>query len=158
MEELEDEIEKRFGGKSAFWRSCLMTYDDKHRIKAKIDLIDKRIEQKKTEIEDMKHEKRGLEEKYQEMTVDEEDNQETVDMGDQKYWDQTIEKIFTRKSKDQHEKIGKRWNEWFDGRYNLFTTRHSDISVQDYKKKLFEEAKKRGYRDKVEKLQDEVLE
>lgn len=156
MQELEDEIEKLYGGKSAFWRSCLMNYNDKHRIQAKIDLIEQRIEQKKKEINDLEIQKKGLESELDEMTVQYQKGEETVDMGDKQFWDKTVRKIFVRESKNDPASIQDRWRKWFDGRYQLFTNRFSEITVKKFRDKLFEEARDRGYSEKIEELEIEV--
>jgi len=159
MNKYEQDIKKIYGGKSAFWRSCLMTYDDKHRLEAKIELMDQRIEQKKKEIKDLKLQQKGLQAKLDEMTkTDQKEESEKVETtGDKKFWDVTIKKIFNRTSKDEPREISKRWDNWFDDRHQLFIGKFDrELTTKEFEELLVKEAKKRGYDKKLEKLGFEV--
>jgi len=159
MNKYEDDIEKIYGGKSAFWRSCLMTFDDKHRLEAKIELMDQRIEQKKNEIQDLKLQQKGLRAKLEEMTKSkkDEESEEIKTTGDKKFWDITIRKIFKRTSRDEPKEIRQRWDSWFDDRHQLFIGKFDrDITTKEFEELLLEEAKKRDYHEKLEKLGFEV--
>lgn len=154
-EQLENDIEKLYGGKSAFWRSCLMNYDDKSRIQAKIDLIEQRIEEKEKEIEDLKLQKKGLETELDEITeATKEDKISEFPQGDQEFWDKTIKKIFKRTSRDEPKNVERRWDKWFEGRYQLFVNKFSEIGTEDFKQLVLEKAEERGFEDEVKKLRD----
>ena len=153
-EQLENDIENLYGGKSAFWRSCLMNFDDKSRIKAKVELIEQRIEEKQKEIEDLKLQKKGLESELDEITMEEQE--ETVEKENDvppKFWDQTVQKIFERSNRREPAKVENRWDQWFDGRHKLFVNRHYKVTTHEFKEMLLEEAEKRGFSEEVEKLE-----
>ncbi|AFH22785.1 hypothetical protein OSG_eHP35_00005 [environmental Halophage eHP-35] len=149
MDQLEDDIEKLFGGKSGYFRSCLMNYDDKHRIEAKIELINQRIEEKENEIEDLKLQRKGLESELEEMTVEDEEESESVVDVDDEFWDETVRKIFKRIDKDQPDSLKKRYNNWFDSRHQLYVNRYAEISSEEFKKRLLEKAEERGFETEV---------
>lgn len=148
MKQLEDDIEKLYGGKSAFFRSCLMNYDDKHRIEAKIELIENRIEQRKNEIEDLELQKKGLESELDEMTVEDEEDESVVEV-DEEFWDKTIKKIFRHTDKDEPASVKKRFNHYFDSRHQLYINRYTEIGSKEFKEKMLEEAKNRGHETEV---------
>ena len=159
MNKYEEDIDKIYGGKSAFWRSCLMTYDDKHRLEAKIELMDQRIEQKKKQIKDLKLQQKGLRAQLDEITkADQEEQKDQIETtGDKKFWDATIRQIFRRNSKQDPEDIKKRWDEWFDDRHQLFIGKFNrELTTQEFEGLLVKEAKKRGYNEKLEELGFEV--
>jgi len=161
MNKYEEDIKKIYGGKSAFWRSCLMTYDDKHRLEAKIELMDQKIEQRKKEIEDLKLQQKGLQAKLDEMTKTEqtEETQEIETTGDKKFWDVTVRKIFKRTSRDEPKEISKRWDNWFDSRHQLFIGKFDrELTTKEFEEFLVQEAEERGYNEKLEKLGFEVSE
>lgn len=122
-----------------------MNYDDKHRVEAKIELINQRIEEKENEIKDLKLQKKGLKSELEEMTVEDEQNSEEVVEVDPKFWDDTIEKIFRRTDSSEPESLKKRYNNWFDSRHQLYVNRYSEIGSKDFKKKLLEKAEDRGF-------------
>lgn len=153
-EQLENDIENLYGGKSAFWRSCLMNFDDKSRIEAKIELIEQQIEQKEKEINDLELQKKGLESELEEVTASEEE-QENVSKDadvDEKFWKDTVNKIFVRSSRDEPAKVEHRWDKWFDGRHKLFVNRYYEVTTGEFKSMLLDKAEEDGYGEKVEKV------
>jgi len=152
--ELETDIDNIYGGKSAFWRSCLMRFDDQSRIKAKIEMIEDRVEQKKKEIRDLKLQKKGLQSELDEIEVSQEQDDEIeVVKADQEFWSNTINKIFRRTGRDQPADVEDRFNKWFDGRHKLFVNKYGEITASDFKEKLMEKAYEKGFDEEVEKLQ-----
>jgi len=143
--QLENDIENLYGGKSAFWRSCLMNFDDKNRIEAKIELIEQRIEQKKNEIEDLRLQKKGLESELDEMTESSDDKVDSGQDVDDEFWDKTVDLIFKRNSPDEAETLKARWNRWFQGRYDVFENKYREVSPKDFKSMVVQEAEKRGF-------------
>jgi len=151
-EELEKDIENLYGGKSAFWRSCLMNFDDKHRLKAKIEMIEDRIKEKESEIKDLKLQKKGLKSELDEITEKtQEDNISNSSDVDQEFWDKTIEKIFVQDARDSAD-VKDRWDKWFDGRHKLFANRYHEISAMDLKNKILDKAETKGFEEEVKKL------
>lgn len=153
-DKLEKDIENLYGGKSAFWRSCLMNFDDKSRIKAKIELIEQRIEEKQNEIQDLKLQKKGLEtelEEVEEQTEEQEGIGNTEEV-DEEYWDTTVKKIFKRTSPNQPDSVEERWNRWFDGRHKLFVNKYYELPARDLKEKILDKAEEKGFDEEVEKL------
>lgn len=156
-QELEEDIEKLFGGKSGFWRSHLRVYDDKSRIKGKVKLIEQKIQEHKKQIEDLEMQKRGLEEELEKRGFDENSSHREYDEGTDEYWDKTCELIFERSSPTESSSLQGRYERWFDGRYDSFTRNFGEIPVSDFRRLLYDKAEERGYDDKVEKLRNKNL-
>jgi len=146
-DKLENDIQNLYGGKSAFWRSALMNFDDKSRIEAKIELIEQRIEENKKEIEDLKLQKKGLKSRLEE-DYEEEESDTQMDEVDQEFWDRTIELIFEPNRNDL-DSVKRRWNNKFDSRHKLFVNRYFQVSRQNLKQEVLERAESRGFTEQV---------
>jgi len=153
--QLENDIENLYGGKSAFWRSCLMNFDDKSRIQAKIDLIEQRMEELEKKKEDLNLQKKGLEQELEEMTANEEEQVVDKDVEvDEKFWDKTMEKIFKRNGPEEPEDVRDRWDSWFEGRHRAFVNNYYELTTKEFKQEVLEKAEERGFEERVEKIRD----
>jgi len=155
-EELEEDIEKLFGGKSGFWRSHLRAYDEQSRIRGKVKLIEQKIREHETQIKDLKMQKQGLEQQLEDGGYDDEQREREFDEGTSEYWDKTCELIFERSSPSEPTSLQARYDRWFDGRYDAFVRKFGKISVSEYRTLLFEKAADRGFGEDAEELQGVV--
>lgn len=152
-EKLEDDIKNTYeeGGRSAFFRDMLMNLaDDKTKLEAKKELLDNRINKLEERAEDLKLQKKGIEEKLEEISVEE--DEKILEHDDEEFWNETVEIIMERRSADSPRDVEKRFTRWFDGRLKAYRNKFESISQAKFKEKLLEEAEKRGYSEEVEKL------
>lgn len=154
LEELEDDIENIYDSKSAFFKQKLMEYDRTSKLQAKKDLIETRIEVLQEEIEDLKLQKEGIETKLEELTADtEETGQEQGQIEDEEFWEDTVKLIAVRTDRSDLKKIQDRYNKYLEPRFKLYKNRFTDsIGLQDFKQRLLDEMKEKGYEEKAEVL------
>jgi len=160
LQKLEGIINNRYdGNKSKFFRDMLMNYDDQSRLRAKAEIIEQRIDRLENEIEDLKLQKKAVENEIEETSVEEpNDESDGLDPDlDREFWDRTIELIFKRRSKEDPASIEARFNEYFSGRKKLYNNKaNNNMSRRQFLDKMFEEAEKRGYDEKLNKLKKKV--
>jgi len=152
MEELEDEIENIYGSKSAFFKQKLMEYDRKSKMKAKVDLIDTRIQALQDEIEDLKLQKEGLQNRIEDMSAEEQvTTSDSSSVDDEEYWQKTMNLIAKRKDRKDPKDVKKRFDKYFEHRFSLYKNRFDvDIGMQDFRERLVNEMRERGFDDKAE--------
>lgn len=148
LEQIEDELDNVYGGKSQFFRSMLMNYDRKSRLQAEKKVKEERIESLENRIQSLEREVKGIDQELEEITADEDEEikeQENFERGSKEFWDKTVEKIFTRSTKDEARSLEARWNRWFHGRYEAFEHQFAEITPKDFKELLLQEAESRGH-------------
>lgn len=154
-EKLEDDINNVYdkGGRSEFFRDMLMNYaDDKTKLEAKKEVYEDRINALEARLEQLKLEKEGLEKRIDKLSVEEKDEEKIRDIDDKEFWDNTVNMIFSRRDRNDPKTLKGRYKKFIDGRHTRYTKNFDSIPENQFKKKLFEEAKQRGFDDKIEKL------
>jgi len=153
MEELEDEIENIYGSKSAFFRQKLMEYDRKSTLKAKKEMLDNRIEGLEDRIEELELMRKGVEEKLDEATIEEEETDNSIEFDDEEFWDKTISLIAKKKSRDDPDKFSHRFDKYFEARFNLYRNRYDeDIGLQDFRDRFIGVLKSKGFEDEADEV------
>jgi len=160
LQKLEGIINNRYdGNKSKFFRDMLMNYDNHSRLKAKKEIIDQRIENLEKEIEDLKLQRKAIDDEIEETAPEEPEVEETGLNSDleKQFWDRTVELIFKRKTKDSPKKIEKRFNNWFADRKKLYNNKSDEnMSRKQFLEEMYRQAEDRGFEDKVEELKQKV--
>ena len=160
LNNLESIINNRYdGNKSKFFRDMLMNYDDHSRLQAKKEMIEQRINRLETEIEDLELEKKAIESEIEDTqpSKQEDEDQNKPATLDSEYWDKTVKMIFVRTGPEEPASIEARYEEWVDGRRDVFNNRASHkLSYKDFLEKLLQKGRERGYDDKADKLEESV--
>jgi len=144
MNQIEDDIENIYGGKSQFFRDMLMDYDEKATYKAKIQLLEEKIQSHYDKAEELELQLQGLKQKVEEIEANEDDEEQDVEVHDSEFWDKTVRKIFKRTDKDEPDSVSKRYNKWFNPRHRLYTNKYKELTVERFKQRLIDEANDRG--------------
>jgi len=136
LENLEDDIENIYGSKSEFFQQALMEYDEQSRLKAKKKLLQDRINHHKKRINELKDQKKGVEAELEEVMVEkEEEIEETFkSVHDSEFWSQTVEMIGKRRGPEDPKSVEKRFEKYFESRYNLYINRFDlEVKMSDFK-------------------------
>lgn len=155
---IEEEVNNTYdGGRSEFFRDVLMSYaDDKTKLEARREVIQHRIQRLEEEKQELQMQLEGIESRIDEMTIDEKEENKIRDVNDEEFWDRTVRKIMVREDVNSPASVRQRFNKWFEGRHQLYTKKFDSMPINRFKQRFVEEARERGYSDKLEDLKIEV--